>query len=222
MHAVHSLADTGASQGARRASEDAPVSAPPPVPPAINSEVVPHAQRRTFSNATKHRILTAVDQCTQPGEVGALLRREGVYSSSLSTWRRQRDAADLAALAPKKRGPKADPARADAVLIAQLTRDNQRLQLSLDKVNLVIEVQKKLAAVILEKDFWVSWLLGLLFAQPELAPFLVFKGGTSLSKVFGVMTLTDQQPTGRYPIAPMVVRPVCTTLFRHGQVLKSA
>ena len=77
-------------------------------------------------------------------------------------------------------------------------------------------------AVILEKDFWVSWLLGLLFAQPELAPFLVFKGGTSLSKVFGVMTLTDQQPTGRYPIAPMVVRPVCTTLFRHGQVLKSA
>jgi transposase-like protein len=77
-----------------------------------------------------------------------LLRREGVYSSSLSTWRRQRNAADLAALAPKKRGPKADPARADTVLIAQLTRDNQRLQVSLDKANLVIEVQKKLAVLL--------------------------------------------------------------------------
>lgn len=96
-------------------------------------------------------------------------------------------------------------------------------------------------AVILEKDFWVSWLLGLLFAQPELASFLVFKGGTSLSKVFGVIdrfsedvdlclvpefvgadtqafdalssrvklelgTLTEQQPTGRYQIHPLISR----------------
>lgn len=148
MHAVPSLADSGASQGARRATEDAPESAPPPVAPAPNSEVVPNARRRSFSEATKRRILAAVDRCTQPGEVGALLRREGVYSSSLSTWRRQRDAADLAAFAPRKRGPKADPARADAVLVAQLTRDNQRLQVSLDKANLVIEVQKKLAVLL--------------------------------------------------------------------------
>jgi transposase-like protein len=118
------------------------------VPPAISSEVVPHARRRSFSSSTKRRILEAVDQCTQPGEVGALLRREGVYSSSLSTWRRQREVADLAALAPRKRGPKADPGRADSVLIAQLTRDNQRLQVSLDKANLVIEVQKKLAVLL--------------------------------------------------------------------------
>ncbi len=148
MLAVHSLADSGASQGARRATEDAPESASPPVMPALNSEVVPHARRRSFSNATKRRILEAVDRCTRPGEVGALLRREGVYSSSLSTWRRQREAADLAALAPRKRGPKADPARAETVLIAQLTRDNQRLQVSLDKANLVIEVQKKLAILL--------------------------------------------------------------------------
>ena len=123
-------------------------SASPPVSPALSSEVVPHARRRSFSNATKRRILEAVDRCTQPGEVGALLRREGVYSSSLSTWRRQREANDLAALAPRKRGPKADPGRADTVLIAQLTRDNQRLQVSLDKANLVIEVQKKLAVLL--------------------------------------------------------------------------
>jgi len=149
MHAVQSVPDSGASQGARRASEDAPESASSStVPPALSSEVVPHARRRSFSTATKRRILEAVDRCTQPGEVGALLRREGVYSSSLSTWRRQRETADLAALAPRKRGPKADPARADNVLIAQLTRDNQRLQVSLDKANLVIEVQKKLAVLL--------------------------------------------------------------------------
>ena len=148
MHAVQSVPDSGASQGARRATEDAPESASPPVPPALSSEVVPHARRRSFSTATKRRILEAVDRCTQPGEVGALLRREGVYSSSLSTWRRQRQTADLAALAPRKRGPKADSNRADNVLIAQLTRDNQRLQVSLDKANLVIEVQKKLAVLL--------------------------------------------------------------------------
>lgn len=147
MHAVQSLPDSGASQGARRATEDAPESASP-LSPALSSEVVPHARRRSFSNATKRRILEAVDRCTQPGEVGALLRREGVYSSSLSNWRRQREAADLAALAPRKRGPKADPGRADSVLIAQLTRDNQRLRVSLDKANLVIEVQKKLAILL--------------------------------------------------------------------------
>ena len=148
VHAVKSSSDPLASQGARRASEDATESAPAPVMPGPNSEVVPHARRRSFSNATKRRILEAVDRCTQPGEVGALLRREGVYSSSLSTWRRQREAADLAALAPRQRGPKADPGRADTILIAQLTRDNQRLQVSLDKANLVIEVQKKLAVLL--------------------------------------------------------------------------
>ncbi len=80
--------------------------------------------------------------------MASTLRGPVHYSSSLSTWRRQREAADLAALAPHKRGPKADPSRADAVRIAQLTRDNQRLQVSLDKANLVIEVQKKLAVLL--------------------------------------------------------------------------
>ncbi len=89
-----------------------------------------------------------MDRCTQPGKVGALPRREGVYSSSLSTWRRQRESTDLAALAPRKRGPKADPGRADTLLIAQLTRDNKRLLVSLDKANLVIEVQKKLVVLL--------------------------------------------------------------------------
>ena len=137
MHAVHSL----------------PGSAPA-VPADTNSEVVPHARRRHLSNADKRRILAAADRCTKPGEIGALMRREGVYSSSLSTWRRQREVADLAALAPQKRGPKIDPARLDALQIAQLTRERDKLRVQLDKANLVIAVQKKVAALLalLEQD----------------------------------------------------------------------
>ena len=78
----------------------------------------------------------------QPGKVGALMRREGVHLSSLSTWRRQREAADMAALAPQKRSPKADPVRIDAQHIAQLTREWDRLRVELDKAQLVIEAQK--------------------------------------------------------------------------------
>ena len=111
-------------------------------------EVVPRAKRRVFSNVDRRRILAAADRCTMPGEIGALLRREGVYSSSLSTWRRQREALELAALAPQKRGPKADPSRAEALHIAKLTAHNERLQSRLDKAMLVIEVQKKVAALL--------------------------------------------------------------------------
>jgi transposase len=129
-------------------TDDAPGSTVPTTPSDIDTEVVARARRRHFSNAEKRRILQAVDQCTQPGEIGALLRREGVYSSSLSTWRRQRDAADLAALAPQKRGPKIDPGRAEAQHIAQLVRENERLKTRLDKALLVIEVQKKVATLL--------------------------------------------------------------------------
>jgi len=148
MHAVKVSSDPGASQGARRATEDAPGSAPPAIPVGSDSEVVPRARRRTFTNADKRRILQAADLCTKPGEVGALMRREGVYSSSLSTWRRQREAADLAALAPQKRGPKVDPARVDALQIAQLIRERDKLRVELGKAQLVIEVQKKVTALL--------------------------------------------------------------------------
>ena len=148
MHAVKNSSDPGASQGAHRAIEDVPGSAPPVSRQVADSEVVPRAQRRTFSNADKRRILDAADRCTKPGEIGALMRREGVYSSSLSTWCRQREAADLAALAPVKRGPKADPHRAETLHIAQLTRERDNFKLRLDKALLVIDVQKKLAALL--------------------------------------------------------------------------
>jgi transposase len=148
MDAAKSLPDLTALQGARRATGDAVESAALTRRPAADMEVVPRARRRRFTNADKRRILDAADRCTKPGEIGALMRREGVYSSSLSTWRRQREVADLVALAPQKRGPKADPNRAEALHIVQLTRDNERLKSRLDKAMLVIEVQKKLAALL--------------------------------------------------------------------------
>lgn len=148
VHAVKSFSDPLASQGARRATEEASGSAPQQASSAATAEVVPHARRRQFSNADKRRILDAADRCTRPGEVGALMRREGVYSSSLSTWRRQREAGDLAALAPQKRGPKIPSNRAEMLQIAQLTRERDGLQRELDKAMLVIGVQKKLATLL--------------------------------------------------------------------------
>jgi transposase-like protein len=149
MHAAKASPDSGASQGAPRATEDAPESAPKQVSPVSDTEVVPRARRRTFTKGERRRILQEADQCTKPGQLGALMRREGIYSSSLSTWRRQRDAADLDALAPKKRGPKVDlAARSDALQIAQLTRERDKLLVELSKAQLVIEVQKKVTALL--------------------------------------------------------------------------
>ena len=148
VHAVKSSSDSLASQRARRATEEASGSAPQQASSAATAEVVPHARRRQFSNADKRRILDAADRCTRPGEVGALMRQEGVYSSSLSTWRRQREAGDLAALAPQKRGPKIPANRAEMLQIVQLTLERDELKRELDKAMLVIGVQKKLATLL--------------------------------------------------------------------------
>ena len=141
------LADAGASEGARRATADPPASAAKFPPAAGGMEVVPRG-RRFFSKADRQRILQAADRCSAPGEIGALMRREGVYSSSLSTWRRQRKAVEQAALAPHKRGPKPAADRDQVLQIARLTRDNDRLKNRLDKALFVIEVQKKVAALL--------------------------------------------------------------------------
>ena len=144
----HRMTDPGASQGARRATEDARGSANQDPRPSTDAEVVAHARRRNFSPAQKRQILEEADRCSKPGEVGALMRREGIYSSALSTWRRQREAGDLAALAPQKRGPKTDPHRAETLHIVALTRERDALKSRLDKALLVIDVQKKLAALL--------------------------------------------------------------------------
>ncbi len=96
----------------------------------------------------RRRILAAADACTAPGEIGALLRREGIYSSHLSTWRKQRSEAELAGLVPKKRGRKADPAIAEARRLDQLTRENVRLRHQLAQARTIIDVQKKVSMLL--------------------------------------------------------------------------
>lgn len=106
------------------------------------SEVVATCKRRQFSSREKRRILDAADRCRQPGDIGALLRKEGIYSSHLSTWRQQRAAAERAALEPQKRGRKADPARAEDRRVAHLTQENDRLRRKLAQARTIINVQK--------------------------------------------------------------------------------
>ena len=109
-------------------------------------EVVPAARRRRFSGAEKLRILEAADACTESDEMGALLRREGIYSSYLSRWRRARG--ELTALSPKKRGPKPPADKALVEEVAKLRRENERLQARLAQAEAIIEVQKKLSQLL--------------------------------------------------------------------------
>ena len=147
MHAAADSVDTGASQGARRATEDAPVSTRP-LSPGIDSEVVAVAKRRSITNADKRRIVLAAAACTKPGEIGALMRREGVYSSALAAWRRQYAAGEFDGALSKKRGPKAAPAREELKQLALMTRERDKLRVQLSHAHLVIEVQKKVAALL--------------------------------------------------------------------------
>ena len=110
-------------------------------------EVSTKAKRRKFTAAYKRRILEEADRCKERGEIGALLRREGLYSSNLSKWRREREAGELAALAPKKRGRKQDK---EAAELAKLRRENERLRKQLDQAELIIAAQKKLARLLEE------------------------------------------------------------------------
>ena len=107
-----------------------------------NTEVVEKAKRKRFTAAEKIRILREVEACRGTGEMGALLRREGIYSSYLTTWRKQRESQELEGLAPQKRGPKPNP---EAIELAKLRREHARLQERMRQAELIIDVQKKVA-----------------------------------------------------------------------------
>lgn len=107
----------------------------------VDPEVVAKARRRTYTAAYKQRILAELDACKQPGEVGAVLRREGLYSSHINTWRRQRDEAGLRGLAPKQRGRKGKSA-ADQEM-ERLRKENERLRKRLQRADTLLELQKK-------------------------------------------------------------------------------
>jgi transposase-like protein len=111
-------------------------------------EVAEKAQRRRFEATYKLRVLEEADRCAEPGQLGELLRREGLYSSHISVWRRQRDEGALDALGPKKRGRK--PKRKDPVTLEneRLTRENKRLAERLRQAEAIIEVQKKVSEML--------------------------------------------------------------------------
>jgi len=147
---VESVSAMGSTQGALRATVVEPMAGgsvkfncQPPDP-----EVPEQRRRRKFTAKYKLHILAEADTCTEPGQLGALLRREGLYSSNLTTWRRQRQKGLLNAMAPQKRGRRKKELNPLVPRVAQLERDNRRLQQKLKQAELIIEAQKKMAEIL--------------------------------------------------------------------------
>ena len=132
------VGELGFSSGGRAAPEGV-------VP---DPELVERASRRRFTAAYKLSIVREADACSKPGEIGALMRREGLYSSHLGKWREQRDQGALGALEPKPRGPRA-PSQ-DAVENVKLRRELERSQADLKTARRVIEVQGNVSALLEE------------------------------------------------------------------------
>ncbi len=137
----------GEMDGAPRQTGISPSSAAA-VPPASDPEVLEKPKRRRFTAEYKQRILDEAAQCTEPGEIGALLRREGLYSSHLTTWRRQHASGALAGLTTHKRGRKANPRAAEARRLAELEQENERRRQQLQQAQTIIEVQKKRSSLL--------------------------------------------------------------------------
>ncbi len=117
-----------------------------PAPPS--PEVSERPERRRFTAAYKLAVVQEADRCAEPGQIGALLRREGLYSSHLGKWRQLRDQGALDGLNGKKRGPKPGASPLLKKENEQLRRDNARLQKKLAKAEMVIDFQKKVAALL--------------------------------------------------------------------------
>ena len=150
MSTVSELTPAPGSEGARGATGDSGARPPEGAP---DPEVTERAKRRRFTAEYKLRILRKADACKGDGDVGALLRREGLYSSQLTAWRRQRDEVAKAGLKARKRGPKGkvvDPQ------VKQLKRENARLKRRLERVELMLTIQKK-----------ASEMLGIPLNQPD-------------------------------------------------------
>ncbi len=111
-------------------------------------EVPEKARRRRFTAEYKLRVLQEADACNEPGEIGAVLRREGLYSSHLVVWRRQRAEGTLQGLRPRKRGRKAQQKNPLAKKVAELERENKRLERRLKQAEIIIDVQKKVSQIL--------------------------------------------------------------------------
>jgi transposase-like protein len=117
-------------------------------PAAATPELSARPRRRTFTAKDKLRILADADRAAEIGGIGAILRREGIYSSALTDWRRQRDAGAFSALGPARRGPKTVEANPLAAEVALLQKDNARLTLRLARAEAIIGLQKKVAELL--------------------------------------------------------------------------
>ena len=132
------------SEGARRATEEGNVGVGAPPDP----EVTEAKPRRRFTAQYKLRILAEADACTEPGEIGVLLRREGLYFSYLTTWRRQKHQGLLRAMSPQKRGRKNKAKNPLAREVSRLEKENVQLRKKLRKAYILIEAQKKMAEIL--------------------------------------------------------------------------
>lgn len=112
------------------------------------TQVEAKAKRRRFSAQEKLRILKEADACTKPGEQGALLRREGLYSSHLTEWRRARERGELDALSPKKRGRKAKEVHPLEKKVAELQRSLEKAELRAKRAEALVELQKKVSELL--------------------------------------------------------------------------
>jgi transposase len=111
-------------------------------------EVVAKAERRRFTAEYKLRVLHEADRCKQPGEIGALLRREGLYWSNLITWRKQRQSGELAGLRGKRRGPKRREKNPLANRVRELERENVQLKRRAERAEGIMELQKKVSEIL--------------------------------------------------------------------------
>lgn len=141
----------GETEGARRATGVFAGGAPASeaaTPGDAETEVIAKGQRRRFTAEYKRRILHEADRCTTAGAIGALLRREGLYSSHLTNWRAARDRGELEGLAAKKRGPKAVAADPRDKKIAEQEREIGKWRKRAERAEALVEVQKKVAALL--------------------------------------------------------------------------
>ena len=126
-------------------TDGATAAAPTPLP---DPEVLGRPVRRRFTADYKRRILAEADAAREPGAIGAMLRREGLYSSLLAEWRAARSRAEQAAFEPKKRGPKAAPKDPRDAELVRLTRANEKLEKKLRRAELIIDLQKKVSQIL--------------------------------------------------------------------------
>ncbi len=131
-------------------------------PDAASPELVLRPRRRTFTAKDKLRILDEADRAAGvPGGIGAIIRREGLYSSALTDWRRQRAAGAFEALSPVKRGPKVVEPNPLAAEHAQLQRENRLLTKRLERAEAIIEIQKRMARPVCKQFYRERLLMGL-------------------------------------------------------------